>query len=152
MSNFWLVQHKQKWSAQCKELALNEGAWLALFLPPSYFLEYRHNDELKQPFWTKNENKPLKRAEWKIRKKVKSLSRFRLFATPWTVAYQSPPPWDFPGKSTRVGCHFLLWGSSQPRNWTRVSAVQTDALPSEPPGNFKRGVVRIKWGDTCKDL
>ena len=28
--------------------------------------------------------------------------------TPWTVAYQALPPWDFPGKSTGVGCHFLL--------------------------------------------
>ena len=41
------------------------------------------------------------------RKKVKLLSRFRLFATPWTVAYQTPP-WDFPGKNTKVGYHFLL--------------------------------------------
>ena len=38
----------------------------------------------------------------------KSLSRVRLFATPWTVAYQALPPWDFPGKNTGVGCHFLL--------------------------------------------
>ena len=28
--------------------------------------------------------------------------------TPWTVAHQ--PPWDFPGKSTGVVCHFLLQG------------------------------------------
>ena len=28
--------------------------------------------------------------------------------TPWTVAYHAPRPWDFPGKSTEVGCHFLL--------------------------------------------
>ena len=42
---------------------------------------------------------------------VKSLSRVRLFATPWTVAYHSwDIPWDFPGKSTGVGCHFLLQG------------------------------------------
>ena len=27
-------------------------------------------------------------------------------------------PWDFPGKNTEVGCHFLLRGSSQPRDWT----------------------------------
>ena len=40
--------------------------------------------------------------------KVKSLSRVRLLATPWTSAYQAPPPWDFPGKSTGVGCHCLL--------------------------------------------
>ena len=49
----------------------------------------------------------------------------RLFETPWTVAYQAPlymgfsrqgywsglpfpNPEDFPGKGTRVGCHFLL--------------------------------------------
>ena len=32
-------------------------------------------------------------------------------ATPWTVAYQAPLyPWDFPRKSTRVGCRFLLQG------------------------------------------
>ena len=27
--------------------------------------------------------------------KVKSLSRVRLFATPWTVAYQAPPSMGF---------------------------------------------------------
>ena len=42
--------------------------------------------------------------------KVKLLSCVQLFATPWTVAYQAPPPWDSPGKSTGVGCHFLLQG------------------------------------------
>ena len=30
-------------------------------------------------------------------------------------------PWDFPGKNTGVSCHFLLQGSSQPRDWTQVS-------------------------------
>ena len=29
-------------------------------------------------------------------------------ATPWTVAHQSPLSWEFPGKNTGVGCHFLL--------------------------------------------
>ena len=43
--------------------------------------------------------------------KVKSLTRARLFATPWTVACTKlRRPWDFPGKSTGVGCHFLLQG------------------------------------------
>ena len=45
---------------------------------------------------------------WKWRVKVKSFSRDRLLATPWTAAYQAPRPWDFPGKSTGVGCHRLL--------------------------------------------
>ena len=31
------------------------------------------------------------------------------FVTPWTVAHQAPP-WDFPGKNTGVGCHFLHHG------------------------------------------
>ena len=43
---------------------------------------------------------------WKV--KVKSLSCVRLFATPWTAAYQAPPSMGFPGKSTGVGCHRLL--------------------------------------------
>ena len=43
-----------------------------------------------------------------LQSKVKSLSHVQLFATPWMVAYQAPGPWDFPGKNTRVGCHFLL--------------------------------------------
>ena len=53
----------------------------------------------------------------KVKVKVKSLSRAprraprraRLFATPWTVACTKLLcPWDFQGKSTGVGCHFLL--------------------------------------------
>ena len=39
---------------------------------------------------------------------VKSPSSVRLFATPWTAAYHALHPWDFPGKSTGVGCYFLL--------------------------------------------
>ena len=30
--------------------------------------------------------------------------------TPRTVAHWTPLPWDFPGKSTGVGCHFLPQG------------------------------------------
>ena len=32
-------------------------------------------------------------------------------------------PWDFPGNDTGVGCHFLLQGSSQPRDQTQVSCI-----------------------------
>ena len=43
--------------------------------------------------------------------KVKSLSRARLFATPRIVACTKfLHPWDFQGKSTGVGYHFLLQG------------------------------------------
>ena len=43
---------------------------------------------------------------WKWKVKVKSLSRVWLLATPRTRLLR---PWDFPGKSTGVGCHCLLW-------------------------------------------
>ena len=43
--------------------------------------------------------------------KVKSLSCARLFGTPRTVACTKLLyPWDFPSKSTGVGCHSLLRG------------------------------------------
>ena len=32
-------------------------------------------------------------------------------------------PWDFLGKSTGVGCHFLLQGTSLPRDRTQVSHI-----------------------------
>ena len=37
-------------------------------------------------------------------------SRVQLCATTWIVAPGLLCPWDSPGKSTRVGCHFLLQG------------------------------------------
>ena len=45
---------------------------------------------------------------WKWKVKVKSLSRVQPSVTPRTAAFQAPPSWDFPGKSTGVGCHCLL--------------------------------------------
>ena len=42
---------------------------------------------------------------------MKSLNRVRLFATPWTVACSRfLRPWDFLGKSSGMGWHFLLQG------------------------------------------
>ena len=51
---------------------------------------------------------------WKWKVKVKSLSRVQLLATPMDSYPMEQPtrllrPWDFPGKSTGVGCHHLLW-------------------------------------------
>ena len=51
----------------------------------------------------------------------------------------SPPrsslcPYDFPGKNTGVDCHFLLWGSSQTRDWTTSLALAGRFFTTEPPG------------------
>ena len=49
-------------------------------------------------------------------------------------------PWDFPGKSTRVGCHFLLQGFflTQGSN-PSFPHFRQRLLPSEPPGKPKPG-------------
>ena len=41
---------------------------------------------------------------------VTKLKSCLTLATPWTVAHRLLCPWDFPGKNTRVGCHFHLQG------------------------------------------
>ena len=48
-----------------------------------------------------------------LKVKVKSLT-FQLLMTPWTVTARLLHAWDFPGKITEVGCHFLLRSSSLP--------------------------------------
>ena len=50
-------------------------------------------------------------------------------------------PWDFPGKNTGVGCHFLLQGTSQPgiKAASPVStALQMDFLPLSHLGSPKQ--------------
>ena len=41
-------------------------------------------------------------------KLLMSLNHVQLLVTPWAVATRLLCPWDFPGKDTGVGCHFLL--------------------------------------------
>ena len=50
---------------------------------------------------------------WKWKVKVKSLSRVQLIATHGLQPTRLLRPWDFPGKSTGVGCHCLLPSHSQ---------------------------------------
>ena len=69
------------------------------------------------------------------RKKVKSLSRVRLFVTPWTVAYQVPPSMGFSRQEYRSGLPFLSPGDvPDPGIEPGSPAFQADALTSEPPG------------------
>ena len=42
--------------------------------------------------------------------RVQLLIRVRLFAALWTVAPKILYPWNFPGKNTEMGCHFLCQG------------------------------------------
>ena len=70
-----------------------------------------------------------------IQSEVKSLSHVRLFATPWTVAYQAPPSMGFPRQECWSGLPFPSPGDlPNPGIKPGSPALQADALPSEPPG------------------
>ena len=67
--------------------------------------------------------------------KVKSLSCVRLFAAPWTVAYQAPPSMGFSRQEYWSGLPFPSPGDLpnsgiEPRSPT----LQANSLPAEPPG------------------
>ena len=54
-------------------------------------------------------------------------------------------PWNFPDKSTGVGCHFLLQGNLPNSGIEPGSpALQADALPSKPPGKGIKAPFRLR--------
>ena len=66
---------------------------------------------------------------------VKSLSRVRLFTTPWTVAYQAPSSMGFSRQEYWSGLLFPSPGDlPDPGIKPRSPAFQADALTSKPPG------------------
>ena len=68
-------------------------------------------------------------------RKVKSLSRVRLFATPWTVAYQAPPSMGLSRQEYWSGLPFPFPGDRpNPGIEPGSPTLQADALRSEPPG------------------
>ena len=84
--------------------------------------------------------KPIKM--WKF--KVKSLSCVWLFGTPWTVAYQAPRSMNFPRQEYWSGLPFPSPGDlPNPGIEPGAPALQTDALPSEPPR--KQTVRNCSW-------
>ena len=83
---------------------------------------------------------PLWRTVWTFFKKleielpwVKSLSRFWLFATPWTVAYQASPSMGFSRQEYWSGLPFPSPGDlPDPGIKPRSPTLEADALTSEP--------------------
>ena len=66
---------------------------------------------------------------------VKFLSHVRLFATPWTAAYQAPPSMGFSRQEYWSGLPFPSPGDlPDPGIKPGSPAFQADALTSEPPG------------------
>ena len=70
---------------------------------------------------------------------MKLLSRVRLFATPWTVAYQAPPSMGFSRQECWSGLPFPSPGDlPDPGIKPGSPVLQADALPSEPPGTVPK--------------
>ena len=66
---------------------------------------------------------------------LKSLSHVQFFATPWTIAYQTPPYMGFSRQECWSGLPFPSPGDLlDPGIEPRSPALQADALLSEPPG------------------
>ena len=61
---------------------------------------------------------------WKWKVKVKLLSRVQLLATHGLQPSKLLCPWDFPGKSTGVGCHCLLRNIHECRlfSWAQIQS------------------------------
>ena len=71
---------------------------------------------------------------FKVKVKVKPLSRVRLYVTPWTVAHQAPPFMGFSRQEYWSGLPFPSPGHlPDPGIGPRSPALQADALTSEPP-------------------
>ena len=81
-----------------------------------------------------------------VKVKVKSLSRIRLFVTPWTVAHQAPPSMGFSRQEYWSRVPFLTSPGDLPNPGIepRSPALQADALTSEPPGKLSKDVTSIK--------
>ena len=69
-----------------------------------------------------------------LKLKMKLFSCVRLFATPWTVAYQPAIHGIFQARILEWAAVSFSRGSSQPRDEPGSPALQTDTLPSERPG------------------
>ena len=89
--------------------------------------------------------------KWKW--KVKSLRCVRLFATPWTVAYQAPPSGIFQARVLEWIAISFSRDLPDPGMEPGSPAWRADALPSEPPGKLlPRKTLNLKIRKVCSLL
>ena len=88
---------------------------------------------------------------WKWKVKVKSVSRVWLLVTHGLQPTSLLRPWDFPGKSTGVGCHFLLQCMKVKSESEVAQSCPTLSNPMDcsPPGYSVHGIFQarvLEWG------
>ena len=87
---------QQQWEAKGSKGALNETPlWKHKY--PRFPKSEGKAAELRTPFWV-------------AICVLNCFSLVQLFATPWTIAHQTPLSMDLPGKNTGVGCYAFLQG------------------------------------------
>ena len=81
---------------------------------------------------------------------VKSLSHVQLFATPWTVAYRTPPSMEFSRQEYWSGLPFPSPGDlPDPEIESRSPVLRAHTSPSEPPGQLtvRKGYIKSHKGN-----
>ena len=96
----WRRTQREGW--ECLRVGSSVPIGLGVHYPPS--VDLFTNLEV---LWTHTTGISM---EASLHESVSEVSRVWLFVTPWTVPSRLFHPWDFPGKNTGVGCHFLLQG------------------------------------------
>ena len=107
-----------------------------LFFPQTPFLKHlpRLWHSTCTPFWSQ---------AWVF---AQSLSRVRLFATPWTLAHQAPLCMGFPRQEYWNGLPFSFFrGSSWPRDRTQFSCLTGRIFTTEPPGKPKVTTTEVAY-------
>ena len=88
---------------------------------------------------TSNDCVPHMKLQNGLKVKVNSLSRDRLFVTPWTVAHQAPPSMGFSRQEYWSGLPFPSPGDlPDPGIESKSPSLRADALTSEPPGETEK--------------
>ena len=87
------------------------------------------------------------------KKIVKSLSRVRLFATPWTIAHQAPLSMGFSRQEIWSGLPLPSPGDlPDPGIEPRSPVLEADTLTSEPPGTVLYLQTELPWWLRGKEL
>ena len=109
--------------------------WQGIKLQNIQIAHTAQNWKNKQPSWKMCRSSKQTFLQRRHEVKAMLLSRVQLFATPWTVAYQAPLSMGFSRQEYWSELPFPSPGNlPDPGIKPRSPALQTDALPSEPPG------------------